>query len=142
MGRYEHIFKAYAGIFFLPFLPLGVIIALLTFYNPNVGLSGLISVTSSYLFARFLGLSAEFIKLDYYIYNPLLVGLGIGFLFKVSFLSFIFIISLSILTFIITYSLSNFLSYYFKLPVLSIPFVLVSIVSYLASYKFSNLFVE
>ncbi|NPB04862.1 MAG: peptidoglycan DD-metalloendopeptidase family protein [Aquificae bacterium] len=137
----EPIAKAYSGILFLPSLRLGLALLLLTFLDLNVGLSGAVAIISAYLFAKFLGLSKTFTSLDYYIYNPLLVGLGIGFLFKLSPLTLSLIVVLSILTFLVTYTLSNVMGYYLGLPVLSIPFVLVSIVAYLAAYKYSNLFV-
>ncbi len=137
----EPILKAYSGILFLPNPYLGLILILLTFLDLNVGISGLVAIVSSFLFAKFLGLSRTFMSLDYYIYNPLLVGLGIGFLFKFSLLTFLLIVVLSVFTFLLTYTLSNIFGHYLGLPVLSLPFVLVSIVAYLASYKYSNLFV-
>ena len=138
---WEPIIKAYSGIFFLPNLRVGTIVLLLTFLDFNIGLSGLLAILSAYLFARFLGVSKDFIKLDYYIYNPLLVGLGIGFLFKLSLISLVLIVILSSLTFLLTFALSNIFWYYLRLPILSIPFVIVGIVTYLASYKYSKLFV-
>jgi urea transporter/murein DD-endopeptidase MepM/ murein hydrolase activator NlpD len=140
--KFENILKAYSGIFFLPEAKLGLIIFVLTFWNVNVGLSGLLAVVSAYFFAKFLGFSSSYLRLDYYIYNPLLVGLGIGFLFKLSLLTAFLIATLSIFTFLLTYTLANILGYYLALPVLSIPFVIVSVVAYLASYKYSNLFVS
>ena len=137
----EPVVKAYSGIFFIPNPLAGTIILLLTFLDINIGLSGLLAVISSYLFSRFLGFSKNFVKLDYYIYNPLLVGFGIGFLFKLSLLTAVLIVVLSIFTFLLTFALSNVFWYYLRLPVLSIPFVVVGIVAYLASFRYSNLFV-
>jgi len=138
---FEPILKAYSGIFFLPNPFVGLIVFLLTLVDINIGLSGLLGVISAYLFARFLGFSKWFLSLDYYIYNPLLVGLGIGFLFKLSTLTAILIAVASILTFLLTYALANVFGYYLGLPILSIPFVVVSVIVYLASYASSNLFV-
>jgi urea transporter/murein DD-endopeptidase MepM/ murein hydrolase activator NlpD len=141
MSLLKPILKAYSGIFFLPSVRVGVALLLLTLIDPNIGLSGLIGVLSAYLFAHFLGFSKTFLSLDYYIYNPLLVGLGIGFLFKLSPLTVTLVVVSSILTFLLTLTLSSVLGYYLRLPVLSLPFVIVSTVVYLASYKYSNLFV-
>ena len=138
---WESLAKAYSGLLFLPSVRAGLALLILTFIDPNIGLSGFLAVVSAYLVAKFLGFSKTFLSLDYYIYNPLLVGLGIGFLFKLSLLSATFIVVLSAFTFLLTYSLSNVFGYYLGLPVLSIPFVLVSIVAYLASYRYSKLFV-
>jgi len=141
MSLLKPILKAYSGIFFLPSVRVGAALLLLTLIDPNIGLSGLVGVLSAYLFARFLGFSKTFLSLDYYIYNPLLVGLGIGFLFKLSPLTVALVVVSSILTFLLTLTLSSVLGYYLRLPVLSLPFVIVSTVVYLASYKYSNLFV-
>ena len=78
---------------------------------------------------------------DSYIYNPLLVGLSLGYLFKVNLLSLFFFSIAGILTFLLTYTLSSLFSYYLRLPVLSVPFVVASSLLYLASSKFSNLFI-
>ncbi|RTZ67084.1 MAG: peptidase M23 [Aquificaceae bacterium] len=141
MSRLKPLLKAYSGIFFLPSVRVGIALLLLTAVDPNIGLSGLVGVLSAYLFARFLGFSKTFLSLDYYIYNPLLVGLGIGFLFKLSPLTVALVVVSSILTFLLTLTLSNIFGYYLRLPVLSLPFVIVSTIVYLASYKYSNLFV-
>ncbi len=137
----EPVLKSYSGIFFLPNPRVGLILFLLTLIDPNIGLSGLLAVVSTFLFAKFLGFQKTLISLDYYIYNPLLVGLGIGFLFKLSPLTGVLIVIASVLTFLLTFTLSNIFGYYLRLPVLSLPFVLVSTVVYLASFKYSNLFV-
>jgi urea transporter/murein DD-endopeptidase MepM/ murein hydrolase activator NlpD len=135
------ILKAYSGIFFIPNPLAGLAIFLLTLYDINIGLSGLLAVLSAYLFARFLGFSKTFLSLDYYIHNPLLVGLGIGFLFKLSLLTAVLIAVASVLTFLLTYAMASVFGYYLGLPILSIPFVVVSVIVYLASYASSNLFV-
>ncbi|SNR62482.1 Urea transporter [Desulfurobacterium atlanticum] len=133
--------KSYSGIFFISEPLFGFFLFLITLLNPNMALSGFLCVISAYSFARLLGLKDTFLGLDFYIYNPLLVGLAIGYLFKLNLLTFIFIFSLGILTFLMTYTLSSIFSYYLKLPVLSIPFVIGSFIVYLASIRYSNLFV-
>ena len=134
--------RSYSAVFFNSNLWGGIVLLLLTFLiNFNLGIGGLISVFSSYVFARVIGFKREFLRLDYYIYNPLLVGLSLGYLFKVNLLSVFFLAIAGILTFLLTYVMSSVLSYYFRLPVLSVPFVVVSSLFYLASMKFSNLFV-
>jgi len=135
------ILKSYSGILFLPNWQTGLIILLTTLLQPNLGISGLICILSSFIFARFLGIKDNFFELDYYIYNPLLVGLSVGYLFKLSLLTIFLIICLGILTFLLTYSLSSIFWNYLRLPVLSIPFVIISIIFYLASWRYSKLFV-
>ncbi|OAQ20354.1 urea transporter [Thermosulfurimonas dismutans] len=134
--------NSYSGILFISEPGAGlVLLALSTLMDPNLGLSGLICVLSAYGFARLIGLKEDFLRLDYYIYNPLLVGLSVGYYFRLDPLTLLFIILLGIFTFLLTYGLSSFLSYYLRLPVLSLPFVIGSLVATLASYHYSNLLV-
>ncbi len=135
------ILKSYSAVLFNSSFVGGAILLLLTFINPNLGIGGFTAVVSAYIFAMLIGFKDEFLRLDYYIYNPLLVGLSLGYLFKVNLLSLFFFSIAGILTFLLTYTLSTLFSYYLKLPVLSVPFVIVSSLLYLASSRFSNLFV-
>jgi len=134
------ILRSYSAILFNSSFIGGGALLLLTFLNPNLGIGGLVSVVSAYLFARLIGLKKEFLRLDYYIYNPLLVGLSLGYLFKVSFLSLLFFMVAGVMTFLLTFTLSSIFYYYLRLPVLSVPFVVGSSLLYLASSKFTNLF--
>ena len=135
------ILRSYSAVLFNSSVKGGALLLLLTFLNPNLGVGGFTAVVSAYAFARLVGFKDEFLRLDYYIYNPLLVGLSLGYLFKVSFLSLFFFAIAGVLSFLLTYTLSSLFSYYLKLPVLSVPFVVASSLLYLASSKFSNLFV-
>ncbi len=136
------IVNSYAEIFFFENHILGFIILGATFINPNVGLSGLFCVLAAYEFARFLGLKKIFHGSGFYTYNPLLVGLSIGYLFKLSIFTVFLIFAAGVMTFILTMSLANIFYNFFRLPIINIPFVLVSTVIYLASYKYSNLLVN
>lgn len=133
---------SYSEIFFLKGLLPGIIILGLTFLNPNLGLSGLFSVISAYAFARFLGYQKEFLNSGYYTYNALLVGLSIGKLFSFSPLTLLFIIIAAGITFLITITFADIFHRFFLLPILSIPFVLVTSLIYLSASRFSNLYVS
>jgi len=138
---YVPLFKSYSGIVFSHNLWLGIGLAILTFLNPNLGIGGFSALISAYLFARWAGFKKEFLRLEYYTYNPLLVGLALGYLFKVNFVSVSIFAIAGVFTFLVTYFLSNVCAYYLALPVLSVPFVISSSLFYLASLKFTNLFV-
>lgn len=86
-------------------------------------------------------MSDEFLKEGFYTYNPLLTGLAIGYLFKFNELTILFMVIAGILTFIVTVVMYSIFIYYLRLPVLSLPFVIVSSIAYLASTQYSNLFV-
>jgi len=133
---------SYSEIFFLKSVSIGGILLLLTFFNPNLGLSGLFSILTAYAFARFVGYQKEFLNSGYYTYNALLVGLSVGQLFSFSPLSMLFIAIAATLTFLLTVAMADVFSRYFLLPVLSIPFVVVTSLIYLSAARFSNIYVS
>ncbi len=138
--RLLQLLYSYSGVVFVSDFLVGFVILFCSLVNPNLGLSGLTCVISAYLFAVLVGFKDEFLRLDYYIYNPLLVGLSVGYVFKIDVTTVVFVIILGILTFLITFSLSSVFYNFFGLPVLSVPFVLGSFIGALSSYRYSNLF--
>jgi len=135
------IFSSYAEIFFLPSGAVGAVIFAMTLVNPNLALAGIISVLSAYGFARLVRMEKQFLQSGYYTYNPLLVGLSLGHLFQLSGLTVFFIVSAGVFTFLVTVFAANVFWTYFRLPILSLPFVVVSSIAYLASLRYSNLLV-
>jgi len=133
------IFSSYAEIFFLPGGAAGAVIFAVTLANPNVALAGIVSVLAAYGFARLVRMEKPFLQSGYYTYNPLLVGLSIGSLFQFGGLTLFFLVSAGVFTFLATVFTANVFSTYFRLPILSLPFVLVSSVAYLGSLRYSNL---
>lgn len=132
--------NGYSEIFLLKNPIAGLVILLTTLCDQGVGLSGIISVLAAFLFSRFIKFDQYFLDYGHYVYNPLFVGLGVGYIYKLSFLSVILACCAGILTFLITIALANVLFYYFKLPVLSIPFVIVGSLIYLSSLPFYKLY--
>lgn len=133
------IFSSYADVFFLPSVSLGVIIFAVTLVHPAVALAGFIAILSAYGFARLVGMQKPFLESGYYTYNPLLVGLSLGYLFEFSVTSIFFIAAAGVMTFLVTVFLSNVFLTYLRLPILSLPFVVVSSMSYLASARYTDL---
>lgn len=133
--------NSYGDLFFVQSLFVGCVLFFMTFLNPHVAASGLLSVLASFAFAVFLGYKTAFLGSGFYTYNSLLVGLAIGHIFQLNALTFLFIVIASCLTFLITVFSSHVLSTYFSLPILSIPFVMVSSLVYLAARRFPNLYV-
>ncbi|WP_457644532.1 urea transporter [Persephonella sp.] len=138
----KSLLSSYSEIFFIDSYRVGFILVLITFFNINLGLSGLIALFSAYTFAKFLRMEKEFISSGFYTYNPLLVGLSIGYLFKITPLTVFFTFASGILTFIFSIMLFSLFSYYLRLPILSIPFVVISSTIYLSVSNYSNLFVN
>ncbi len=139
--HFKTFFNSYSEIFFLQSPIAGVLLFLVTLTNLNVGIAGIVSVLAAYLFARLIGMSDAFLSSGFFTYNALLVGLSIGYLFALSPLSLFFVVTAGIFTFVLTVMINSIFSYYFKLPILSLPFVIVSSIAYLASYNYSNLYV-
>ncbi len=120
----------------------GAMVMAITFLNPNAAIAGLVAVLSAYAFARFIAIDRGFLASGYYTYNALLVGLSIGYLFKISLLTVAFVIASGILTFLVSFTLSSLFTIYLKLPVFGIPFTLVSWATYLAAARFPGLYVS
>lgn len=133
--------KSYADIFFLRSAFCGTLLLLVTLLNYNSGISGILAVFSSYITAYFLGYQKEFLRAGYFAYNSLLVGLAIGFLFKISPLSLLMISIAGGLTFIITLVTAHIFQNLLGLQVLSVPFIIVSTLVYLSASSFTNLYV-
>ncbi|MEW5692704.1 MAG: urea transporter [Candidatus Hydrogenedentota bacterium] len=129
----------YSEIFFTDNLLLGIIVFIATLLDFNTGLCGLAAIFSAYLFNK-LTFSPELRFEPFYYYNPLLVGLSIGVLFKISILTGLLIFASAILAFVLSVVLNFLLKKYTGLPVLSLPFVIVSSFVYLATIRSSNLF--
>jgi urea transporter len=134
--------SSYSEIFFLKHWGIGLVLLALTGMNPNVCVNGLVAMLAAYVFAVFLGLDKTFLSSGFYTYNPLLVGLSMGYLFRISPLTFLIVALAGILTFMLTHMLYNIGSYYLRLPILSLPFVLMSSLVYLASGRYTNLLVN
>lgn len=132
---------SYAEILFVPGSLTGLALLAATFFNPNVAIAGLIAVIATYLFARLINMDRSMIGAGYCVYNPLLVGMSIGYLFKITPLTIFMVAAAGVLTLVITVMLANHFTTYFKLPILSLPFAIVSSVTYLASSRYAGLFV-
>ena len=132
---------SYSEVLFLKGWKLGLAILAITFLAPNVALAGMAAVLAAYGFARFIGMSGTFLESGFYTYNPLLVGLSLGYLFRLTPLTLFFVVTAGIAAFLLTHTLFSAAWYYLRLPVLSLPFVVVSSLAYLAAGSYTNLYV-
>lgn len=135
------VISSYAEILFLQDPRFGVGLLLILLVNINITLSGLIAVFSVLAFAYFIRMKAEFLENGFYIYNPLLVGMSIGFIFQVTAISVVLIMMAAILTFLMTIVLYHLFSKA-SIPILSLPFTLVSTLIYLASLNYTSLYTQ
>jgi len=139
LRKFKFILKPYIAVLFLKDIRAGFILLLLSFILPTVGIMGFITIVSTILFAEFINLRDEYLKYGFYLYNSLLVGMGVGFYYEITYSTLILTVILSILTFIVSFGLNRIFKNY-SLPLLSFPFAIVSILFYLASLKYTSLF--
>jgi len=133
--------NSYGEVLFISRPWVGVVLFGLSWFHPNMAIMGLVSVLASYLFARAIGLKKGFLNSGFYTYNPLLIGFAIGRVFELGPLSLFFTLIAAVVTFALTIVLNHFFYTFFKLPILSLPFVLAGSLVFLASRKYSGLFV-
>ncbi len=134
----ENVLKPYSSLLFLNNKFAGLALLVITFINPSVAVSGVVGVIFTILFTKFLELEDSYLSQGFYIYNSLLVGMGIGFIFTPSLISIALIGIASIFTFMLSFMLNRVFSVY-KIPILSLPFSIVTMFIYLASLKYSGL---
>jgi len=132
----KSVLYSYTQIFFSKNLVFGLLLLITTFFDINVGISGLLAVLFTNLVAFILGFDRYYIKDGSYAFNSLLVGLGLGLYYQFSFPFFILLLIASLLTFFITVGLSGILAKY-RLPFLSIPFLFGLWAIFLAARNFN-----
>jgi len=138
----NNLLYSYSMLLFMRDKWVGLVLFITTLLNPNLAISGIISWITTLIFAHYIGIRKQNLVHSIYTYNSLIVGFSIGFLFKISFLSILMTVGTSVLTVMMSYALYTFLSQQLKLPVLNIPFFIVSTIIYLASARYSSLFVD
>src|SRR4051812_22963576 len=89
---------------------LGIIIFLATFLHPNIAISGCIGLLSALVFLSILKIHHNLPSRNLFLYNSLLVGLFIGYLFKLDFSVVCLITLSSCLTLLLTLFLESLLS--------------------------------
>ncbi len=133
---------SYSEILFLQRAWPGALMLAATFTVPSVGVGGLVSVAAAYAFARFIGMGQAFLESGFFTYNALLTGLGIGSLFQVAPLSLLLAATAGVMSLNLSLMLNSLFRQFLQLPILSLPFVVISMVVYLASLGYSNLLVR
>jgi urea transporter/murein DD-endopeptidase MepM/ murein hydrolase activator NlpD len=144
LGFRDHlraVLNSYSEVLFLRGPVFGAVILAVTVTAPHVALAGMVAVLAAYAFARFIRMEPAFLESGFYTYNPLLVGLSLGYLFRLTPLTLFFVVTAGVAAFVLTHALFSAVWYYLRLPVLSLPFVLVSSMAYLAAGTYTNLYV-
>ncbi len=118
----EATIHSYTQVFFSKNKVLGALLILTTFFDFNLGLSGLLAVVISNLLALGLNFDKHYIQEGSYGFNGLLVGLGLGLYYEPSPAFFVLLMVAMLITFLVTIAVSGILAKY-GLPYLSIPFL-------------------
>lgn len=133
----QGLFRAYATILFLNKPLAGLIILLSSLFFPNLGLAGFIAAITGLATAR--ALQFPDISSGMHIYNSLLVGLSLGAFYQLDYYLLLLIILGAILAVFLTVALANLLWTQDRLPVLSLPFVIVAITMAFAARSYESL---
>ncbi len=132
------ILNSYSIIFFQDNKILASILLLVSFLNFWAGVSGLLAVLFVLTLGKTMHLNQATLTSGYYSFNALLVGLGMGTFFDPSFVFFSLLALAALLTLLLSVSLGGWL-YKYKLPFLSVPFVITFWFVVLPSSHFENL---
>jgi len=152
-----YVSRHYAAILFCDSPALGLMLLAITFTIPNIGIAGFIALMSAYLFAlrfNFLRKSSATVihgaashvtqKNDKpiqepLIYNSLLLGLSLGSLYQLNAQLVLLIVIGAVFSVMLTQFLANLLWRAGHLPVLSLPFVLMTWLTWLSAKSMSGL---
>ncbi len=139
----QHLLRAVcaatAEIVFLRGVRVGALLLSAMLLQPSVLIVGLIGVLATVAFARVTQLGQTYLERGPFLFNPLLAGLGVGYLFQPSAASVFLAAIAGILAFVLTWTLAHVLRTFFFLPVLSLPFVAVRWSVHLAAFRYAGL---
>ncbi|WP_150467646.1 urea transporter [Francisella sp. SYW-9] len=134
MIKLKNFLKPYSSVLFLDNKLIFVVILLSLFINPSMTLCGIIAILVNIIFIKLINISNN-VSYEPYLCNALLVGLAVGYILPLSAISICLVATLAVLTFITCYIFAKTFSRQ-HLPILSLPFSIIAIVTYIASIKF------
>ncbi len=138
-GRLLPILRGCGEIFFVPSAVLGALLLVAALADPPMAAAGALCLLAAYGLAVLLRMQWLFLESGAYSYNPLLVGLALGHLLAPSLPGLLLVLAAGAATFAVTTALAGPLWSHLRLPVLSVPFVIVAGLAYAASYGYFGL---
>ncbi len=123
----EPVLFSYSQVLFTRNRLVGLALLLATLIKPLLGAMGLLSVLVSFLIVRALRLSPVFARDGVFGYNPLLVGLALGAFLEPSPATVALVVFGAAAVVFVQAALESLLRDLLRLPVLSLPFVLVTL---------------
>jgi urea transporter len=136
------ILGSYSSILFSSNQVVGFLVLLLSFLNPSAGFMGLLGNFLILLFAKILGVHEDRILKGPYGFNGLLFGLSLSLYHDIDINLITLLIAGVVLLLFLTILLEHIFGYFFGLPVLSLPFVLMSIVIYFSQFNYSGFLIK
>lgn len=133
----SYISRCYAAVLFCDSPAVGLMVLVITLSVPNIGVAGLLAALTAYLFAKRFGYTTA--HQEPYVYNSLLVGLSLGSLYRIDAQLSLLIVLGAVFTVFVTQFLAGALWRIGRLPVLSLPFVLVTWTLWLAAKSMAGL---
>ncbi len=140
------ILRGYAALLFSTNSGLGALLLLATLLAPSYGLLGLAGMLIALITAEALGFDHAETRSGAYLYNPLLVSLGLAHVHQSLHLPPTMLLLLlalcAVLALMVTVMLSSMLARQGGLPAMSLPFVLVALCIYLVAYAMTGMPVQ
>ncbi len=142
-ARCQHLIAAIcaavAEIIFLRGAAVGAVLIAAMMLQPMVLLMGMTGLGAAIGCATMMQLKRDYLNYGPLLFNPLLAGLGVGYLFQVTPASLVLAGIAGALAFVLTWTISHILRTFLLLPVLSLPFVAVSWMVHLAAFRYAGL---
>lgn len=132
------VLNSYAIIFFSNNKVFALILLIVSFFNPMAGLMGLLSVFTAIFICNLFGFDKEQIQSGILSFNALLIGIGIGTCYQVSYAFWLVLLVACLFSVVFSIILAGWLGKY-GLPFLSIPFIITFWIVLLSVDEFSNL---
>lgn len=136
--RAEALLRSYSNILFSDRKLIGLIALAATFFNPHAGLYGLFAILIANGIAHVIGVHEDKVRKGLIGFNALLLGLSFSYYYALSPVSLFILFVAVVLLIFVNIALDHIFGYFFNIPALSIPFVLVSSISYLAFYNYDG----
>ena len=133
----SYLARCYAAVLFCDSPAVGAMVLVITLSVPNIGFAGLLAALTAHVFAKRIGFTTE--HQEPYVYNSLLVGLSLGSAYRLDGQLVLLIALGAVFTVFITQFLSSALWRVGRLPVLSLPFVLITWILWLAAKSMAGL---
>lgn len=138
MSLVDSTLRSYSAILFSDRRSIGILTLAGTFFNWKAGVFGIFAILTANLSARLIGVHEDKIKKGLIGFNALLLGLSFSYYYLMSPSTLIILFIAVMLLIYVNIAFDHIFAYFFNLPALSIPFVLVSSISFLAFYNYDG----